>query len=30
LSSGRTTVKKTTSNFVLFTEGYPEFEWPVN
>jgi hypothetical protein len=26
LSSGRTTVKKTTSNFVLFTEGYPEFE----
>jgi len=25
LSSGRTTVQKTTSDFVLFTEGYPDF-----
>jgi uncharacterized membrane protein len=26
LDSGRTTVEKTTSNFVLFTEGYPDFK----
>jgi len=26
LSSGKTTVTKTTSKFVLYTEGYPEFK----
>jgi hypothetical protein len=26
LSSGKTKVTKTTSNFVLFTEGYPDFK----
>jgi len=26
LTSGRTTIQKTTSDFVLFTEGYPDFE----
>ncbi|VVB83429.1 Uncharacterised protein [uncultured archaeon] len=26
ISSGRTTIKKTTSDFILFTEGYSNFE----